>query len=115
MRNPIMTNGAMALAAALFVLAAPAPAAAGCYEGLGCTDTDRFSRAALREQSCDFLYYLRNSIYQENGYCFRTQRAIRTLGNAGCYIRDAGRVPLNSVERDNADAIKRTERWLGCR
>lgn len=104
-----------AAAALLLTLAAPAPARAGCYEGLGCTDLHRFAQGALYNQSCEFLYFLRNSIYKENGYCFRTQRAIRTFGNAGCYIQDAARVPLNPVERYNVDLIKRVENARGCR
>ena len=91
------------------------PAAAGCYEGLGCTDVNRFSQANLRQQSCDTLYFVRNSIYQEHGYCFKTARARAVLGNAGCYIHDAGAVPLNRNESANVAAIKQAENWLGCR
>ena len=33
-------------------------------------------------QSCGELWYRRNSLYKQAGYCFKTARAIRTFGNA---------------------------------
>jgi hypothetical protein len=57
---------------------------------------------------------LRNSIFQERGYCFHTQDAIKTFGNAGCLYDDVADVPLNDFERANVTAIKQAESSKGC-
>ena len=36
-------------------------------------------------KSCYDLWYERNEIYYENGYCFSTDLAIDTFGNDDCY------------------------------
>ena len=46
-------------------------------------------------QSCDQLYYARNSIYKAAGLCFHTPRAIQTFGNAGCQYDNPGEVRLS--------------------
>jgi hypothetical protein len=37
--------------------------------------------------SCYDLWYERNQIYADNGYCFQTDLAIETFGNDDCYTR----------------------------
>lgn len=112
MSNPLLRP---ALAAALLVGSA-LPALADCYDVFGCTDRDVFAyRDLVSGPNCEFLYQMRNRIYQENGYCFRTPRAIATFGNAGCRYRDEDAVPMNRIERANAATIKRAEAALGCR
>ncbi len=37
--------------------------------------------------SCYDLWYARNEIYYENGYCFVTDLAINTFGNDNCYTK----------------------------
>ncbi len=65
-------------------------------------------------QSCQSLWVERNSYYKEAGYCFRTARAIRYFGNAGCsYDREAD-VPLTRAQRARIGEIMRLERRLGC-
>lgn len=91
------------------------PAAAGCYEGQGCTKSVFFSQPFLmRNAECDILWQIRNQIYQENGYCFRTPRAIGAFGNAGCRFDDINAVPLNRYERANVATVARVERMKGC-
>ena len=34
-------------------------------------------------QSCGDLWYERNAIYKDAGYCFKTARGIRAFGDAG--------------------------------
>ena len=69
-----------ASAAALSLMVAVGPAAAGCYEaGVDCTDDHNIPKDVLRTMTCDSLWSLRNSIYNEHGYCFKTsQRHLRS-------------------------------------
>ena len=90
-------------------------AEAGCYENVGCTDQDRFSNADLRGLSCQNLFFLRNSIYAENGYCFRKAEYRALFANRNCRFDSSGDVPLNRTERGNVLAIVAIEREKGCR
>lgn len=65
-------------------------------------------------QSCDQLYYARNSIYKNYGLCFRTARAIRTFGNAGCQYDNPGDLSLSRSDQSNIAAIVEQERYQGC-
>lgn len=113
-----MTRLGRALPAALLLAAAlvGSPAAqAACYDVFGCTDRNRFRAADLHDgPTCEFLWTIRNTIYQERGYCFQTPRAISILGNDGCRFRDLNSVPLSRLERANAATIARVEREKGC-
>src|SRR4051812_26586732 len=93
------------LALAVVLLASAGPAFANCYEDIGCTDTDRFSKSDLRGLSCENLWVVRNTIYQENGYCFKTQQAIDYFGNGQCSITNMSAVPLSKIERFNIGQI----------
>jgi len=66
-------------------------------------------------QSCGELWYRRNSIYRGAGYCFKTARAIRAFGNAGCSYDSEYSLPLSSNQRRIVAQIVREERELGCR
>ena len=66
-------------------------------------------------QSCDELWYQRNSIYKAAGYCFKTARAIQTFGNAGCAYDNEYDLPLSANQRQIIDQIVREERERGCR
>jgi len=70
---------------------------------------------SARAQDCDELWYERNAIYKRAGYCFKTQRAISTFGNAGCMYDNAEELPLTSRQRARIARIVRLERELGCR
>ncbi len=103
-------------AVAVLTLATAGPALADCYDVFGCSNRDLFAyRELVSGPNCEFLWQMRNRIYQENGYCFKTARAIATLGNDGCRYMDEGSVPMNRIERANAATIKRAEAALGCR
>jgi hypothetical protein len=67
-----------------------------------------------RAQSCGELWHQRNSIYKEAGYCFRTPRAIRAFGNAGCSYDSEYDVPLSPRQRQRVASIRAMERDLGC-
>lgn len=106
----------LAAVAALAVLAAASGARAACFEsGIGCTDDHTMSRQQLRALSCDALWTVRNSIYDENGYCFRTARAKQVFSNEDCTVTNASALRLNSYERANIERITAVEREKGCR
>jgi hypothetical protein len=67
-----------------------------------------------RAETCESLWIARNEIYKARGYCFRTARAIRSFGNAGCQYDTVEDVPLSAHERDVIADILREERRRGC-
>jgi hypothetical protein len=104
-------------AAAILGICLAAPAAhAACFEsGIGCTDDHDMSKSALRGLSCDALWTARNTICDENGYCFRTARAKEIFSNEGCHVSNAAALKFNAYERANIDRIVAVERSKGCR
>lgn len=96
------------------LLATSGSAMANCYEGIGCDDSEYFSRPALRQLSCQALWEVRNMIYQQNGYCFQTARAKKVFDNSGCWITDQASVRLNVYERQNVARIVEIEKARGC-
>lgn len=102
-----------ALAGAFATFASAAHA--DCYDVFGCTDRNRFNFEQLANgPNCEFLYEMRNRIYAEHHYCFKTARAIQTLGNEGCRYEDINMLPLSNVERANAVTILQAEHAKGC-
>ncbi len=65
--------------------------------------------------ACEQLWVERNTIYKDRGYCFKTDRAIRYFGNAGCRYDAESEVPLSRSEQMRVADIQREERALGCR
>ena len=63
--------------------------------------------------SCEELWFMRNSIFNDRGYCFKTAKAQATFDNADCVSSDPG--ILNSFERHNVSVIKSVEHQRGCR
>lgn len=109
----------MRLIAAAFLLAVlPAPAFAACIEGLGtigCTHLETFDRNELRGLSCPNLWYVRNSIYNDNGYCFKTKAAQAEFDNSDCFVQDTAKLRFNKHEQANINSIVRVEKEKGCR
>jgi len=98
------------------VLAATGTARAACFEdGIGCTDDHYMSRSRLQALSCDALWTVRNTIYDENGYCFRTERAREIFSNDDCTVSNSAKLAFNAYERANIDRIVAVERKKGCR
>lgn len=60
---------------------------------------------------CYDLWYERNAIYDDNGYCFNTRDGRRTFDNSDCYT-DAP--DFTRREQRRIDQIKRQERQIGC-
>lgn len=62
------------------------------------------------DMSCSQLWYARNRIYADAGYCFKTARARSQFG-AGCFP-PYGR--LSGRAKNRVEAIKNWEARLGC-
>lgn len=71
--------------------------------------------AAQAQGVCAQLWFERNSIFKEHGYCFKTARAIRQFGNAGCQVDDERDLRMSRGQRARVAAIIREEREAGCR
>lgn len=105
------------LAAAILGLAGGTlPAEAACFEsGIGCTGDHLIPKSQLSTLSCDALWTVRNTIYDERGYCFHTARASAVFSNEDCHVSDAAALRFNSYERTNISRIVAVERSKGCR
>jgi hypothetical protein len=68
----------------------------------------------LSSMSCGDLWNRRNEIFARNGYCFKSDRAIRVFGNQGCRFYVEGDVPMSRAEREEVDFIRAIERRRGC-
>ena len=104
------TVGALAL-----TLSWSQPSDAGCVDGIGCTTGSVIPYPALYNASCGDLWFLRNSAFADNGYCFKTARGQSVFGNGGCIYRNSGDVPMTRAERANVERIRQVEREQGCR
>ncbi|GLK75215.1 hypothetical protein GCM10008171_04690 [Methylopila jiangsuensis] len=69
---------------------------------------------AAAQSACAELWGERNAVYARAGYCFKTDRAIRAFGNAGCQYDRLEDVPLSDRERARVRDIQREERLLRC-
>jgi hypothetical protein len=83
--------------------------------GQGAAEPNRSDGAAsLANTSCEGLWNQRNMIFKAAGYCFKTQRAIRKFGNAGCQYDDLLSVPLSETQRQAIDDITKFESAKRC-
>lgn len=81
---------------------------------LTCLSALLVATPAWAEFPCDELWAERNAVYKEAGYCFRTAKAIRAFGNAGCKYDEIADVPLSARDRTKVADIQREERRNGC-
>ncbi len=103
------------LATVALLPVAPAQAVTkNCYEDIGCPWKQESAVAALRKLSCENLAHVRNRLYHENGYCFRTKATQDLYGNAGCKFPVQAMVPLNRTERASIANVRKVEREKGC-
>lgn len=114
MRSSLVLVLAGMVAGLIGMVSGSSAARANCYEIIGCSDSQYFESADLNQLSCQALWEVRNWIYKERGYCFKTPNAIKAFGNAGCLHDDIAQVPLNQFERANVKAIKKAEARKGC-
>ena len=64
--------------------------------------------------SCHELWVMRNQIYKDNGYCFKTKKARNYFGNGGCWVDDEGDVSLSSKETKLVLKYRHWEMVKGC-
>jgi hypothetical protein len=64
--------------------------------------------------SCQELWVMRNQVYKDNAYCFRSERAVSYFGIGGCVYQSEDAVPLSKSERRLVDDIKASEGRQGC-
>jgi hypothetical protein len=76
--------------------------------------TGTLSPAMAQGTECEDLWYRRNTIYRDAGYCFKTQRAQSQFGNAGCSYMAERDVPLSARQRDEISFVVRREKALSC-
>ena len=62
-------------------------------------------------ESCYDLWYERNSIYDANGFCFKSRLGRQTFDNSDCYTNN---VRLSGGEQARVDAIQEEEASRGC-
>jgi hypothetical protein len=72
------------------------------------------SAQSWQNVTCAELWRERNLIYKDAGYCFKTARAIRTFGNAGCRHDAVEDVPLSANQRMEVTEMVRAERLKSC-
>ena len=93
--------GALSLIAAVGIFFDAALSCAAAHEDLG-------------SMSCGDLWYRRNEIFARNGYCFKTDRAIRVFGNQGCRFYVESDVPMSRAEREEVEILRALERRKDC-
>jgi hypothetical protein len=72
------------------------------------------AREVTLGNTCDELWYQRNSIFKFAKYCFKTPRAIRVFGNAGCQYDNELDVPLSGQQRQVINEIRAAEAAKRC-
>jgi hypothetical protein len=68
----------------------------------------------VADYDCEQLWFGRNSVYKEAGYCFKTPRAITAFGNAGCQHDDINAVVLTPENQRLAQRVQNFERAKAC-
>ena len=63
---------------------------------------------------CAQLWFGRNSVFKEAGYCFTTSKAISVFGNAGCRYDDINAVVLTPENQNFVETIQGVERAKAC-
>lgn len=61
--------------------------------------------------SCFDLWYARNAIYDDNGYCFKTDLALEYFDNSDCWTTHP---KFSKAEQREIDAIRAEEARRGC-
>jgi hypothetical protein len=64
--------------------------------------------------SCQDIWVMRNQIYKDNGYCFKTKKARNYFGNGGCWVDDESDVPMSSKETKLVLNYRHWEKVKGC-
>lgn len=68
----------------------------------------------VADYDCEQLWFGRNSVFKEAGYCFKTPRAIAAFGNAGCQHDDISAVILTPENQTFVQKVQSYERAKAC-
>lgn len=68
--------------------------------------------SSAHAESCADLWFKRNEIFAQNGFCFSTRLARNTFRRYECWTKNP---KLSRYERDQVAAIKREERRKRCK
>lgn len=101
----------------LSIVPVSADAATYCFENLGntgCPWKETFPKSQLKQLSCQNLWYVRNSIYDRRGYCFKTQDGKEVFDNSDCTVKNAANISFNTHEQNNISRIRTIENQRGC-
>lgn len=69
------------------------------------------SSAVSSANSCEELWYARNLIFHQKGFCFQTARAQTAFDTSNCTTRSPA---LTTAEKSEVDRIRALERASGC-
>ena len=108
-----MKRLALPLAVGIAALGLSASANAGCHL-VDCVENVFITPQEIQSKSCEDLWILRNSIWDDAGYCFKSPRAMKHFPNETCRYADASAVPLNDYQRANAKTIQAAEAAHHC-
>lgn len=89
------------------------PVRAGCHL-IDCLENVDIKASDLKEHSCEQLWVLRNSVYHEQGYCFRSDKARKWFASTNCKFDDIRLVPLNDYQRKNIEVVQGVEQQKAC-
>lgn len=64
--------------------------------------------------TCKELWEMRNGLFKNGGYCFKSPDAIKEFGNDGCRHHDEADVPFSDNERSMMRDIRNSEKQQGC-
>lgn len=103
----------LATTAAALTVCGASTAHAGCHL-IDCVENVVITEKQVASKSCEDLWILRNSIYKDAGYCFKSPKAIKWFGNSGCSYDDEAAVPLNDYQRANAKLLRAVSEKKGC-
>jgi hypothetical protein len=81
---------------------------------MGCVALVMSTAPAFADFPCDELWAERNAVYADAGYCFKTTKAIKAFGNAGCKYDEMADVPLSPRDRKKVAEIQAQERANRC-
>lgn len=65
----------------------------------------------VESMSCDALWFARNKIFHDNGYCFAGPRGLSEFGNEGCHTKSP---ELSEAEAALVRHYKSLEKGMGC-
>jgi hypothetical protein len=73
----------------------------------------KISSTDVLNAACSEIWFLRNSIYNTHGFCFRSRKARELFDNSDCTTKTPP--AMSEIEQHNADLLGRLEKLKGCK